>query len=284
LPDFDGENCLEYRDFSVITTVVTGPDRNAWWWSAKTVRRTSLHFDPALRILIIPLDATNQGWEPGSMAVLTKASPTSPTVIEPLDSIAAADTDHSFESGESVRMFDGCRQYLMVIASQIIGPDIQSRLGASDLVQDTFVEAQRHLAGFRGGTEVELRAWLRKILECRLVTLRRSCLGTGKHAPGPDVAIETVLAGPDRMEDLLVCPSLSPSNHVARSELAQALDQSLARLPEHYRQAIVGRHQEQLSWEEIGRRLECTAEAARKVWSRAVQQLRRELADHGAMS
>ena len=43
---------------------------------------------------------------------------------------------------------------------------------------------------------------------------------------------------------------------------------------------MVWRHQEQLSWDEIGRRMGCTADAARKVWSRAIQQLRRELAEH----
>ena len=59
--------------------------------------------------------------------------------------------------------------------------------------------------------------------------------------------------------------------------------QALVRLPEHYRQAVAWRHQEQLSWDEIGQRMSCTADAARKVWSRAIQQLRRELGELGSM-
>jgi DNA-directed RNA polymerase specialized sigma24 family protein len=46
---------------------------------------------------------------------------------------------------------------------------------------------------------------------------------------------------------------------------------------------VASRHIEQLSWDEIGRRMGCTADAARKVWSRAIQQLRRELARHEPM-
>ena len=76
----------------------------------------------------------------------------------------------------------------------------------------------------------------------------------------------------------------SPSNHAVRNEWNAALEQALTRLPEHHRQAVAWRHIEQLSWDEIGRRMGCTADAARKVWSRAIQQLRRELAEHESMS
>jgi RNA polymerase sigma factor (sigma-70 family) len=74
---------------------------------------------------------------------------------------------------------------------------------------------------------------------------------------------------------------LSPSNHALHNEWNLALEQALSRLPDRYRQAVVWRHQEQLSWQEIGRRLGCTADAARKVWTRGIQHLRRELEEHG---
>jgi RNA polymerase sigma-70 factor, ECF subfamily len=69
------------------------------------------------------------------------------------------------------------------------------------------------------------------------------------------------------------------SNHALRNEWNQVLEQALTRLPEHYQRTVIWRHQQQLSWEEIGRRMDCTADAARKVWSRAIQQLRRELGE-----
>jgi DNA-directed RNA polymerase specialized sigma24 family protein len=46
---------------------------------------------------------------------------------------------------------------------------------------------------------------------------------------------------------------------------------------------VIWRHVAQLSWDEIGLRMGNTADAARKVWGRAIQQLRRDLADHESM-
>ena len=43
------------------------------------------------------------------------------------------------------------------------------------------------------------------------------------------------------------------------------------------REVIQWHQQEQLSWDEIGRRLECTADAARKLWGRAIKKLCAEL-------
>ncbi|MGP0062232.1 MAG: RNA polymerase sigma factor [Isosphaeraceae bacterium] len=95
------------------------------------------------------------------------------------------------------------------------------------------------------------------------------------------MAIETLLAGSNEKGDVLASPQPSPSNHAVRTELAQALERARARLPEHYRRVIAWRPHEELSWEEIGWRMQCTPEASRKVWSRAFEQLRRELAEHG---
>ena len=217
------------------------------------------------------------------MGVLTNTNCPGETGIEPLGVLATADTDLVPAIADPGRLLDGCRQYLLMIANEVVGPELQAKLGASDLVQDTFVEAQRHIAGFRGRSEGELRAWLRKILECRLSNLRRSYLATEKRAARREVAIETLLAGTDQPGDVLASRTPSPSNHAVQGELTEALDRALARMPEHYRHAVAWRHQEQLGWEEIGQRMSCTAEAARKVWSRAIQQLRQELAGHGPL-
>ena len=108
-------------------------------------------------------------------------------------------------------------------------------------------------------------------------------LATDKRAAWREVAIETLQAGSEGSGEFLASRSPSPSHHAAQSELTQALDRALVRLPEHYRQAVAWRHQEHLSWDEIGLRMDCTADAVRKVWSRAIQQLRQDLAGHALM-
>jgi RNA polymerase sigma-70 factor, ECF subfamily len=165
----------------------------------------------------------------------------------------------------------------------VIGPELRAKLGASDLVQDTFLEAQRHLSAFRGKTDVEMRAWLRKILECGLANIRRAYLVTEKRAAGREVTLKVSGDGPGVAIETLQSRVPSPSNHAVRNEVNAGLEQALSRLPEHYRQTVAWRHVERFSWEEIGRRMGGTAEAARKVWGRAIQQLRRELADHETM-
>jgi RNA polymerase sigma-70 factor, ECF subfamily len=198
--------------------------------------------------------------------------------------LASSGTDRAILAPEDAGvMLEGCRQYLLMVANEVIGPALQAKVGASDLVQDTFLEAQRHLGVFRGRTKAELRGWLRKILECRLANIRRSYLETEKRATRKEVAIETLVTETDGTDDALACRLPSPSSHLLRSEWIATLEQALQRLPEHYRQTVAWRHHEHLPWEEIGRRMDCTAEAARKVWSRAIQQLRRELAEHRSM-
>ncbi len=186
-------------------------------------------------------------------------------------------------SANLVGMLEGCRQYLLMVANEVIGPNLQAKFGASDLVQDTFLEAQNHLSLFRGKTSAEMRAWLRKILECRLSNLRRAYLATEKRAAGREVTLNSVQGDAGAGIELLACPAPSPSKHAVQNEWSAALEKALVLLPDRYQKAVTWRHIEQLSWDEIGKRMHCSAEAARKTWSRAIQQLRRELGEHGSM-
>ena len=48
------------------------------------------------------------------------------------------------------------RRYLTLLARLQIGRRLQGKVDAADLVQDTFLEAHRHFARFRGTVEAEL--------------------------------------------------------------------------------------------------------------------------------
>ena len=75
----------------------------------------------------------------------------------------------------------------------------------------------------------------------------------------------------------LLAPGASPSSEVAAAERDARLAQALARLPEQYRQVVTWRNYERLSFAEIGRRTGRTAEAARKLWGRALVRLQQLL-------
>ena len=75
----------------------------------------------------------------------------------------------------------------------------------------------------------------------------------------------------------LAANTLSPSGQAVEHEQDQALQAALERLPEDYRRVITLRYEQQLPFEEIGRLLQRSPDAARKLWARAVERLHEEL-------
>ena len=170
------------------------------------------------------------------------------------------------------------RDYLTLLARLQISRRLQSKVDASDLVQETFVQAHEHFVGFRGTTEAELMAWLRQILATTLANLVRHYCGTQRR----DVRLERDLA--DAMEDssramdrALVGKQSSPSQGAARREQAVLLANALARLPADYREVIVLRHLEGLKFAEVARRMGRTVDRVKKLWTPALAELRSAL-------
>src|SRR6185312_1038508 len=77
-------------------------------------------------------------------------------------------------SGEALgRLLEACRTYLLAIARQELRAPLLAKLDAADLVQETFIEATRDFAHFRGETASQLLGWLRGILRHNLTDLTR---------------------------------------------------------------------------------------------------------------
>jgi RNA polymerase sigma-70 factor (ECF subfamily) len=160
----------------------------------------------------------------------------------------------------------------MVIARRETDGDLAAKAGASDLVQETFLVAKKRFASFSGQNEGELKAWLRAILKHRLANFRSRFRATAMRQAGRERALGTSCGAESIPGELT-----SPSSAAARSEERAALDQALALLPDHYRKAILLRHEQGLRFEQIAAELGTTPEAARKYWARGLEQLRREL-------
>src|SRR6478672_8877122 len=61
-------------------------------------------------------------------------------------------------------LFARCRSYINLVARTQVESWMRTKVDASDLVQQTMLEAYRGFPQFDGGTEGEWLAWLRKIL------------------------------------------------------------------------------------------------------------------------
>ena len=172
------------------------------------------------------------------------------------------------------------RSYLALLARLQIGRRLQGKVDAADLVQDTFLEAQRHFAEFRGTVEAELVCWLRQILAGLLANLVRRYYGTRRR----DVRLERELADElDRsscvLDRSLVARPSTPSQRAARREQAVLLADALGKLAEDYREVIVLHHLEGLTFPEAARRMGRTVDSVKNLWARALAQLRRSLGD-----
>jgi RNA polymerase sigma-70 factor (ECF subfamily) len=171
---------------------------------------------------------------------------------------------------------DGFRIYLLTVAERSLTPELKTKEGASDVVQETLVEAHRIFHRFEGRSQEALRAWLRQLLKNRVAHAARRYRGTEKRRLGRELSLDAGLAGHD-LDLALSADHTSPGGRAERGEEEAALISALGRLPDKMRQAVLGRHHEHCTFDELGRRLGCSNVAARKLWLRALERLQREL-------
>jgi RNA polymerase sigma-70 factor (ECF subfamily) len=172
------------------------------------------------------------------------------------------------------QVLEACRGYLLVIAEQELEPMLKAKGGASDLVQQTFLEAQRDFAGFQGSTHEALLAWMRRLLLNNLANFRRD-YRRNKRQVTREVALPS--GDSSRREGGLRAGTPTPSIAAMRNEQTEALERALARLPEDYASVIRLRYQEERSIEEIAVLMRRSQNAVRKLWSRAIERLQQEL-------
>lgn len=172
------------------------------------------------------------------------------------------------------RALQAYRNYLLEIARDEIDRALQAKGGASDLVQETFLEASRAFPRFHGQSAPELRAWLRALLLRHVAKHGRRFRTTLKRRVAAEVPLGTL---PDGQEIPLGADTPTPSAGVAADEELGLLRQALERLPDDYRRVVHLRYQEGRTFEEIGPLMGRTANAVRMLWLRAVERVKHEL-------
>src|SRR5438552_15657507 len=79
------------------------------------------------------------------------------------------------------QLFAQCRNYLSVVARAQVESWLRAKVDASDIVQQTMLEAYRDFHKFRGTTEAEWLAWLRQILSHNAANFIRHYRGTANR-------------------------------------------------------------------------------------------------------
>src|SRR5262249_27331156 len=123
-----------------------------------------------------------------------------------------------------------------------LGPRLQAKLDASDVVQQAILQAHEAQSQFRGSTESEKLAWLRAIL-ANVLTAAARRFGTMARDVGPERSLEAALElRSSRLECLLAADQTSPSQRAIRCEELLRLATALAGLPEDQRRVIELHH------------------------------------------
>jgi RNA polymerase sigma-70 factor (ECF subfamily) len=170
------------------------------------------------------------------------------------------------------------RSYLLLLARMKLDRKLRGKLDASDVVQQTLLEAHLALNSFLGGDTAAQAAWLRQILARNLANAVRD-FTRAKRDVRKERALKTELdASASRLEDWLAADQSSPSQNMKRHERALQLAEALARLPDNQRDAVLFRHFQGMSLAAIAEQLGVTTAAVAGLLQRGLRNLRTSLA------
>lgn len=176
------------------------------------------------------------------------------------------------------KLLESYSAYLTLLARVQIGRRLQGKVDPGDVVQEVFLDVHRQIGQFRGTTEAEWSAWLRRILAGHIALLLRHYLGTKAR----DINLECELQAQIDQSSIMLDQGLlanhsTPSQHASRREQSVLLAEALAKLPEDYREVIILRHVESLSFPEVAGRMKRSEDSVQKLWVRALANLKRTL-------
>jgi RNA polymerase sigma-70 factor (ECF subfamily) len=196
-------------------------------------------------------------------------------LIDSIDSIFPwADDRASLE-----RLFAQHRDYLKQVVRLRMDQRLQQRVDASDIVQETHLEALRRVDEYVQNPVMSLRLWLRQIACDRLVMAQREHLAAQKRSLNREICLPDDLSiGFGRQ---LVAGAASPSMALSKKEVARLVREAVAALEEEDREIVLLHSFEGLTSSESGELLGIEPAAARKRFGRALRKLQERLGVQG---
>ena len=161
------------------------------------------------------------------------------------------------------------RNYLRSIANSHMAVGLRRRMDASDLVQQTLMEAHSGIDALLQGDEDHLRMALRQILRCNIANAIRDHLVAQKRAAGREKQLGS------KME--IEADQSSPSIHLHRYERAERFLRALEALPADQADAVRMRYLDGASVGAIAESLNRSRSAAAGLLKRGLQALRSQL-------
>ena len=179
------------------------------------------------------------------------------------------------------RLFELCRGYLAFMARSQVETWLRRKVDASDLVQQTMLEAHCGFERFQGSSEREFLAWLKRILHHNAADFVRRYRGTAKREAGREVSFrdanDTRAVGVPEP----AAPMATPSQEFVLLEDELRMTAALADLPPDYQEVIVLRNLQRLQFNEVAERMGRSRPAVQMLWMRAIRKLQEAMGEEG---
>jgi len=178
------------------------------------------------------------------------------------------------------RAFQALFQRHRVRLHQVIALRMDRRLAAradaSDILQETYLQAFKRLPKYLEQEDMPFFLWLRWIAREKVMALYRRHLGADKRAIDREIPLLPADSSAQFVSGVIGAGP-TPSQQLAKGELADQLRAALRQLEPGERDLILWRHFEQLSIRETALLLHITEAAAGKRYIRALEHLRKLL-------
>jgi RNA polymerase sigma-70 factor, ECF subfamily len=178
-------------------------------------------------------------------------------------------------------LFSHYRERLRRMIDLRLDQRLGGRVSASDVLQETFLDATKRAAHFARKPDLPFYLWLRMVAGQRVAEVHRQHLRAQMRSKGHEVSIDGPCMGAASVTCLaaqLVGRVNSPSHAARRNETLKQVEQALEGLDPMDREVLVLRHFEDLSNNEVAQLLGIQKAAASKRYVRALQRLREALA------
>lgn len=171
------------------------------------------------------------------------------------------------------------REELRLLARLHLSPRLRGKVDPSDVVQQALLQAHQARGQFRGATDAERAAWLRRILANVLADTLRT-FGFAKRDLAVERSLEAALhESSARLGDLLRPEPSSPSAGAVRTEELLRLARALDTLPEDQRRVVEMHHLQGLNVPEVAAKLGRTPASVAGLLRRGLRRLRGQLCE-----
>ncbi len=184
------------------------------------------------------------------------------------------------DAGALAVLMDRYRDRLKRMVGLRLDRRLQGRVDASDVVQESLIEASRRIEAYAADPPMGFFLWLRWLTSEKLLNIHRHHLGTQKRDAGQEVSLYRRAlpeASSVSIAHQLLGHLTSPTQAVVRAELQLIVQEVLNSMDPIDREILILRNFEQLTTDETAKTLGIKRSTASKRYIAALKRLKQAM-------